>query len=270
MKKLMGCTAVAAFACAVPVMADAALISGDIDGTGVVYDTILGITWLKSANYALTNDFGIGYSNAQGIPGIADGSYNNGSGDFPAGGMTWYTAMDWIQAMNDASFLGFDGWRLPTLTPVNGASFQYTVSYDGSTDRGFNNLSVTNELSHVFYVGLGNVGLCSAANPTGSNPDTCIQNPPEQWGLRNTGPFEDLVAGRYWTNVKHSDPDEERAFDLDATFGQMGTGGRTGYKYAWAVIDGDVAGLASVPVPAAAWLLGSGLLALMGLARKSY
>ena len=37
--------------------------------------------------------------------------------------------------------------------------------------------------------------------------------------------------------------------------------------YAWAVHDGDV-GAAVVPLPAAAWLFGTGLLGLIDMARK--
>jgi hypothetical protein len=42
---------------------------------------------------------------------------------------------------------------------------------------------------------------------------------------------------------------------------------KTGTRYAWAVSRGDISP-AAVPVPAAAWLFGSGLLGLFGVARR--
>jgi len=246
MKGLISITGAMALAC-VGTVVQASLIDR---GNGLIYDDVLDITWLQDARLAASDTFGV-------------------SGIQSDGTMAWQTGFEWIAAMNATNYLGFDAWRMPTLTPVNGVSFQYTVSYDGSTDRGFNNLSPTNELSHLFYVGLGNIGLCSADNATGSSPDNCATNPHDTWGLQNTGPFENFIAGRYWTDVRHTDPGEDRAFDLDATFGQMGTGGTTGPKFVWAVIDGDVGNLAAVPVPAAGWLLGSGLVGLLALRRKA-
>ena len=246
MKGLVSITGAIALACAGTVV-EASLIDR---GHGFIYDDVLDITWLQDARLAASSTFGV-------------------SGIQSDGSMTWETGFEWIAAMNATNYLGFDSWRMPTLTPVNGVSFQYTVSYDGSTDRGFNNMSPTNELSHLFYVGLGNIGLCSADNATGSSADNCENNPYDTWGLQNTGPFENFIAGRYWTDVRHTDPDEDRAFDLDATFGQMGTGLTSGYKFVWAVTDGDIGSLAAVPVPAAGWLLGSGIVGLLALRRKA-
>lgn len=245
MKGLIGITGAVALACA-GTAAEASLIDR---GNGLIYDDILDLTWLQDARLAASNAFEV-------------------AGIHSDGAMTWDTGFEWIAAMNAANYLGFSDWRMPTLEPVNGEYFQYTVSYDGSTDRGFNNLSPTNELSHLFYVSLGNQGLCSTNNVTGSSPDECETNPFDTWGLQNTGPFVNFIAGRYWTDVHHTDPNEERAFDLDATFGQMGTGGTAGSKFVWAVIDGDVGGMVAAPIPAAGWLLGSGILGLMALRRK--
>ena len=50
--------------------------------------------------------------------------------------------------------------------------------------------------------------------------------------------------------------------------GVQGTTNKTYGAYAWAVHDGDVAALSSVPVPAAVWLFGSGLFGLLGFARR--
>ena len=246
MKGLVSITGAVALVCAGSGV-EASLIDR---GNGFIYDDVLDITWLQDARLATSSTLGV-------------------SGIRSDGSMTWETGFEWIAALNATNYLGFDNWRMPTLTPVNGVSFQYTVSYDGSTDRGFNNLSPTNELSYLYYVGLGNVGLCSENNATGSSPDDCEMSPYGTWGLQNTGPFDNFIAGRYWTDVRHTNPDEDRAFDLDATFGQMGTGTTTGHKFVWAVIDGDVGSLAAVPVPAAGWLLGSGLVGLLALRRKA-
>lgn len=229
--------------------ASAALIDR---GNGLIYDTVLDITWLQDARLAASQQFGV-----SGIG--ADGS------------MTWYTGVDWINAMNaynGSGYLGFNDWRMPDIDPVNGVAFNYAVSYDGSTDKGFNNYSTTNELSHLYYATLGNLGLCSTDNATNSPADYCNQNGYGTWGLKNTGPFVNFVPNRYWTGQFDTrGSDYLSAFDLDATFGQMGTGNALGPKFVWAVIDGDV-GASAVPVPGALWLLGSGLIGLTVAGRR--
>jgi hypothetical protein len=49
--------------------------------------------------------------------------------------------------------------------------------------------------------------------------------------------------------------------------GYQSDDGKTGSNYAWAVHSGDVSA-SVVPVPAAVWLFGSGLLGLIGMARR--
>lgn len=220
----------------------AALIDG---GGGLVYDDVLDITWLTDANLAYSNTFGIS-------TGIDVDGY-----------MDWDTANMWIDAMNSSGYMGYSSWRMPTVTPVNGVSFDYTVTYDGSTDKGFNNYSTSNELSHLFYSTLGNSGQCLDT----STPETgCIYNT-DGWGLDNTGPFENMSSFRYWTEVEHTEL-SWRAFDFSMGGGQTGTGAKVGAKQVWAVLDGDVAMLAAVPVPAAAWLFGSGLVGLIAIGRR--
>ena len=46
------------------------------------------------------------------------------------------------------------------------------------------------------------------------------------------------------------------------------SGGSPGRGYAWAVHDGDVALLSSVPIPPAVWLFSTGLLGLIGFSRR--
>src|ERR1035438_5147029 len=72
------------------------------NGGGLIYDSVLNITWLQNANLAASNTFGV-----SGIG--ADGS------------MTWNTAQSWIGAMNAADYLGQSDWRLPTTSQANGS-----------------------------------------------------------------------------------------------------------------------------------------------------
>jgi len=107
---------------------------GTISGGGdyeLVYDNLLGVVWL---NYTKTN-------------------------------VNWVGAMNWA----DALVVTFGGdilsdWRLPHALPINGSTYNYSQSDDGSSDRGYNisapgsdyEGSTANELAHLYYNGLGN------------------------------------------------------------------------------------------------------------------
>ena len=88
------------------------------NGNGLLYDTVLDITWLQDANYAKTS----GYS-----------TNNNGA-------MDWNSANTWATTLD---YQGITGWRLASNTPVNGVSFNYSYAVDGTTDFGFNITSPT-------------------------------------------------------------------------------------------------------------------------------
>jgi hypothetical protein len=63
-------------------------------GGGLVYDDVLNITWLQDANLPATKTFGV-------------------SGIREYGMLSWYESQDWIVAINAASYLGYNDWRLP-------------------------------------------------------------------------------------------------------------------------------------------------------------
>ncbi|HEY9198404.1 MAG TPA: VPLPA-CTERM sorting domain-containing protein [Gammaproteobacteria bacterium] len=234
-------------AAVVPSLASAVAISGqgtwestlqgrDLDGNlataEAYYDNALNITWLADANYAHTS----GYS-AQGW-------------------MSWNTATAWATALE---INGIAGWRLPTTVDVNNDGADYSDLYQGM-DTGFN-ITTHSEMSHMFYETLGNTAWYDTTGAaTGCTaPDYC---------LSNTGPFSNLLAENYWSSTVIVTYYSVWGF----TFGTGGQGDLTMFSdnYAWAVHDGDI-GLAipSVPVPAAVWLFGSGLLGFVSVAKRN-
>lgn len=241
--------------CALSSAVNASLIDA---GNGLMYDDALNITWLKNANLAATETFGV-------------------SGIGTDGAMTWNTAMAWVDAMNASSYLGFNTWRLPTVTPLDGVSFNYTPDYLGRSDKGFNISapgtlyagSTANEIAHLFHNTLGSKGLC---DPTLSTDTSCVTQPGfgldlEELEKEKTQPFfTNMLVARYWTSVGYVDPDGAlRAFDFNFEHGQVGTGSIAGMFHTFVVLDGNVS---AVPVPAALWLFGSGLLGLVTVARR--
>ena len=151
--------------------------------------------------------------------------------------------------MNTANYLGFNDWRLPaTLVPDNGCT-----NLDGSlrTDSGGWNCTGS-EMGHLYYDEFGGM-------PQGSTNNLIVNNPDE------LAKFSDIPSGDFWSGTEL---DEDQAFTFrfwGLNGGTQINSGKPTLGYGWAVRDG---GVSSVPVPAAVWLFGSGLLGLVGLARR--
>lgn len=202
-------------------------------GGGMIYDTVLDITWLKDANYAQTS----GYD--------TDGLMN------------WSAANTWAANL---VYGGYSDWRLPTVDPV-GASFNTDFSNNGTTDNGLGNTSPNSELAYMFYVNLANLGYCTP-NGSGSS-STCNEQP--GWGLVNTGPFNNLQSDVYWSGTAYAPYPDSYAWFFDAGYGNQFISSQDGEFFAWAVRPGDVA---AVPEPGSALLVGLGLAGLAALRRR--
>jgi hypothetical protein len=135
----------------------------------------------------------------------------------------------------------------------------------------------------MFYVNLANLGRCDP-----DRNDTCTLQDGWNWETNfNTYPFTNFsqfnvdtstgrtgTVGNYATGTDFfGEPadfigDQAWNFGMKSGESQLVRKG-TGFNRlaAWAVRDGDVA-LAAIPVPASIWLFGSGLLGLMGLAKR--
>jgi len=197
------------------ILAQAALHGRNLDNDPATfeayYDDVLDITWLADANFALT------------------------SGRDADGMMTWPTATAWVASLD---YFGITGWRLPALAPLNGSLYVHTFSNNGTTDVGFGIRGTDSELAHLYYVTLGNKGLCK---PDDSDPGSCVvQN---GWGLKNSGPFVNVgaIAG-HWTGSESMCPcGSLKTWLIDMTNGRQGQLLGSNLQGAWPVRDGDVA-----------------------------
>ncbi|MES9969183.1 MAG: VPLPA-CTERM sorting domain-containing protein [Candidatus Thiodiazotropha sp.] len=218
--------------------ADAALFD---QGNGLIYDDVLGISWLQNANLAAENSFGVLGIDAN-------------------GGMQSGTAHEYINAMNAANYLGYNTWRLPTVSPVDGVSFNLNKVNDGSADKGYNISSPNHEMAHLYYSTLGNLGLCE---PRADH--ICDETPGGAWGPHNTGPFQNVREWDYWYGTGNPEIGLE-TFAFGFNFGSTGTLYFENMLSIIPVLDG---GASPVPVPAAVWLFLTGFLGLAALSRRS-
>lgn len=209
-------------------------------GGGLLYDTVLNVTWLQDANYAKTSGY-----DASGL-------------------MNWSAANTWAANL---VYGGYDDWRLAHNTPVNGSAFNDIASDDGSTDVAFNITSPNSELSFMFYVNLGLKGFNS---PSGVfQPDFGVFGDGTTGGQGNVGLVTNLVSDAYWSGTAVSAPaPEPRSWIFFTSSGYQ----RYDYQwlgaYAWAVRDGDVAAPIPEPETYAMLLAGLGLLGFAARRRK--
>lgn len=204
-------------------------------GGGLIYDDVLNITWLQDANYAKTS----GYD--------ADGK------------MSWFEATNWAASLSyydSVRDVTWGDWRLPIVRPVNGTSFNYDYSANGSTDYGYNvgapltqyAGSTESEMAHLWYSTLGNISLVNfggGINPAGGG-----------WDTPNYGPFTNVYPGSYHTDSVYQ-PDSDYTWVFRTEDGAQIYNWKYNVDlYAWAVRDGDVA---AVPEPSTYAMLLAGL-----------
>ena len=156
---------------------------------------------------------------------------------------------DWAA---DLTVAGVGGWRLANTIDVGNDGATYSNIFQG-VDYGYN-ITTHSELSNMFFNVLGNGSLYD------TNGSMIFA------GLSNTGPFSNLQPGSdgYWSATEYA-ANTNSAWLLYMTDGIQSYGHKATASYAWAVQSGDVS---AVPVPAAVWLFGSGLVGLIGIARR--
>lgn len=135
---------------------------------------------------------------------------------------------DQINWVNNLNRYGVSGWRLPNAD-VNG---------DGVVDICSSSGCIDNEMGYLFW----QEGITSAT--------------PE--------PFSNVEANWYWSLTD----DGASAYATSLLNGSTTGFGKANLSgFAWAVQDG-ILGESVIPIPAAVWLFGSGLIGLVGLARR--
>jgi len=197
------------------------------------YDTVLNVTWLADANLAATNTFGVDGICFDDVPPC----FSTPSGS-PAGAMDWYISEQWIAAMNAANYLGVDDWRLPSMD-LNGDGTVFPCEFQVEV------ACRDNELGYMHYIN----GVSLAA----------------------PGPFANVAGyvgiGYYGSGTEYAiDPSRRWLQNFGIRIATSDSRNpKTEPMYEWPVRPGDIGTV--VPVPAAAWLLGSAL-GLLGWVRS--
>ena len=225
-------------------------------GSGLIFDTVLNVTWLQDANYARTSGYLVPSRAA------ADPLFN--------GMMDWSESVAWANSLSfyDASRgVSWTDWHLPRVSPVQGGGhFVSGTSTGGNTDDSYNISAPgsayagtqASQLAYLYFNTLGNVGRC----PVIGGFSACTDPSAPRTVAYNAGPFIN-IGGDMWTNSNQDLP-----FAADAwafvfqgdLYGQQGAFNGTGYygrRFAWAVRDGDVASV--VPEPGTGLLMGAAL-----------
>lgn len=154
-------------------------------GGGMIYDTVLKVTWLADTNYAQTSGFD------------ADGL------------MDWATANIWA---NDLVYGGFSGWRLPTLNPAD-TSCNLTYEPGGGVPTQYYGSCTGGELNHLMVSDLGGKFLEDVRDTTG---DTVEQ-------IANLAMFLIPTTTVYWSGTGYA-PDPNQSWAFSGWQSTQGTG----------------------------------------------
>ena len=159
--------------------------------------------------------------------------------------LNWSDANAWAASLNIS---GITEWRLPdTMQPDSSCDDQIDGGIFGP--QGFRTNCTGSEMDNMFYNVLGGVASSDIADTHNANYDL----------------FSNIISSFYWSGTERADATTSAwTFRFDDG-SQRSLNKSVDLIYAWAVHSGDVS---VVPIPATAWLFGSGLLGLVGMARR--
>jgi hypothetical protein len=160
--------------------------------------------------------------------------------NYYGGTMTWTAALDWADGLSYYDTVRdttWTDWRLPDAYNQNGSG------------PGVGHNVTDSEMGHMFYNNLGGTA--------GSFPGMDFTD-----GNGNSRSFTNLQTDIYWYRNEYNTTNGWEFYFFN---GYQSSWLKTDPDYAWAVRDGDVA---AVPIPGAVWLLGSGLIGIVGIRKK--
>jgi hypothetical protein len=170
---------------------------------------------------------------------------NNGKSlvwlDYANGGTKWTDQNAWAAGLDGDLSVNLNGYTIAWQEDT------WRLSCGNRTTEGYD--LPNSEMAHLFYEELGNNS-----------------------GTFETGPFNNIASGIYWTGTDYPWFDPWAWFFVwGEAWGSYSSSGLQSYEMenaeymGLAIREGAVS---PVPVPAAVWLLGSGLLGLTGLRRR--
>jgi hypothetical protein len=208
---------------------------------------ILCVFCLENSNAALIDrGAGLIYDDVLNITWLQNANYIEAAGQ--PGRSTWGGAMAWADQLayyDPIRNVTWSDWRLPTT--INRSITFGQKLYD-------TNPTIDNEMAYMYYI---NLELEADYNPNINNAPIPV--------LPADSLIQNLVFRGYWTGTPADGP-RGQAWYLHFHQGWESIENPDNLLRAWAVRDGDVA---SVPIPGAILLFGSGLVGIICRKRKS-
>lgn len=200
-----------------------------------IYATTLGYSTISEAAL-FDRGGGLIYDDTLDITWLYDANYAMTNGDDTDGRMilseanTWVTNLSYYDSVRDVTYTD---WRLASMDVDNDGTIADCASVSAVACQ-------DNEYGHLFHVD----GITASSS----------------------GLFENIqgltTAGGYWSGTPIA---SSVSYAFDFVNGSNLSRNNSSILYPWAVRDGDVS---VIPVPAAVWLFGSGLIGLIGVARR--
>lgn len=186
---------------------------------------------------------------------------------------SWYIQAHWTSGLGEYLEVSLNpgyttdidwetGWRLP-LVDESQANLDGGSGYEGPDGSGYHNYElgynmVNGEMGYLFYELLGNNGKVAIDGTERVYGD---------YGLKNTDDFDNLWNTDYWSGTDYSPTLLSYAWNFKLIDGRNYYSNKSDGNLAIAVRPGEVY-FNPVPIPGAVWLLGSGLVGLVGFRKK--
>lgn len=213
-------------------IASAFILSGVTSANATLVSRLNGqAAYDTDLNITWLSDANLAVTNTFGVAGINVGGY-----------MSWNTAQSWIAGMNAANYLGFQDWRLPLTPQPDSSCDMQDIDSWGPNCTG-------SEMGHLFYNELGGMAFSDIA---------LVHN------AANYSLFTNIQSAVYWSGTEYAYIPGV-AWEFGFLTGVQATQFQGITNYILAVRTGDVA---AVPLPAAFWLFGSGLIGFFGFTRR--